>query len=391
MSELHEAYAPILRFAKGERFFPMRAEDFMQYSALFARGRNEPIAPRGSVMPDQLARQGRSTGVFLRSVDAGPLQGPQVVAQWGKRTVDLVYQWTQRTGPGWSESLARTAYKWFSGKTQAATELFWWNKLLIPALEKASSGKADDLPRLMLPQETRDEAADRYASLSSPVPAYTYYHRQVRDGDYLCLQYWFFYGYNDWARGFEGLNDHEGDWESMMLFFRVTPEGKPREPPAYITFVGHHSRLTKPWYHSDVELIGSHPVGYVAAGSHATYPEAKPYSIMELYNLVDYATGDGVAVDHDQWAHRIAVSDVPWLTSYQGSWGTRFWLPVDAFRTALAMAGTLNPALRLASSRVSREIELPGVSAPHGPRVGDTGDQRPQWAGPVEWAGVPRT
>ena len=36
-----------------------------------------------------------------------------------------------------------------------------------------------------------------------------------------------------------------------------------------------------------------------------------------------------------------------------------------------------------------REVELPGVSAPHGPKIGDTGEQRPQWTGPVEWAGVP--
>jgi hypothetical protein len=205
----------------------------------------------------------------------------------------------------------------------------------------------------------------------------------------VCLQYWFFYGYNDWGQSFGGMNDHEGDWEGVLLFFPVGLTGHPQEPPAYVTFVGHHSRLTKPWYHGDVQRIGTHVVGHVAAGSHATYPEAKPYLIMKSYELVDYATGNGPVIDHDDWQYRIHLDDVPWLTAYRGSWGTRFWLPMDRLRTVLGITTASGAAPNLVSLIRRREIELPGVSAPHGPKTGDSGAQRPQWAGPVEWAGVP--
>jgi hypothetical protein len=185
------------------------------------------------------------------------------------------------------------------------------------------------------------------------------------------------------------MNDHEGDWEGLLLFFRRNNTGAPQEPPAYVTFVGHHSRITKPWEHHDVARVGTHVIGNVAAGSHATYPEAKPYPIIELYDLVDYATADGITIDHDQWTHRIALDDAPWLTAYQGSWGTRFWLPLQRAQALLLALVPLSPILKLASPALLREIELPGVSAPHGPMIGDTGEERPQWRGPVEWAAVP--
>jgi hypothetical protein len=398
MTELHLKYAPILRFAaptgSTERFYPMRVEDYIAYSALYAKGQDAPLLPRGQVTPDRLADKLADAGTFLRSVDTGPKTGTEVVSQWGKHTVELVYQWSNRAPSewrsiNWTERTARAAYKWFSEKTSAATQLFWWNQLLAPVLNRATSATDDGLPRLTLPQETRDAAAERYVSHLGRTPPYTYYYRQVRDGNYLCLQYWFFYSYNDWGCSFEGMNDHEGDWESMLFFFPLDAAGRPQEPPAYVTFVGHHSRLTKPWDHGDVQRFGTHVVGNVAAGSHATYPEARPYPIIEMYNLIDYATADGPVIDHDDWGHRIHLDDVPWLAAYRGSWGTRFWLSLDRMRAMMGIAFAVGGAPNLAPLVGQREIELPGVSAPHGPMIGDTGEKRPQWAGPVEWAGVP--
>jgi hypothetical protein len=407
MNELHRTYAPILRFARGERFYPMRVEDMLQYSSLCAKGQDKPLLRQGEVTPDQLARHKHDPAVFLRSVEAGPLRAEEVVSNWGQQTLDLVYQWAHQTTSSWTESLARRAYSWFSPKTMGATQLFWWNGLIAPLLATRHSPPAtrhspssEDLPRLILPEETRDDAAERYTFRLGRMPENAYYYRQVRDGPYLCLQYWFFYSFNDWARGFGGMNDHEGDWEGMLLFFQLDGRrqayGRPptklvSQPPAHVTFVGHHSRLTKPWEHQDVERVGTHPVGYVAAGSHATYPERKPYPIMERYGLVDHATGDGVTIDHDQWVHRIDLDSVPWLTDYLGSWGTRFWLPLERARAILGTLAAVSPALGIAAAAAPREIELPGVSAPHGPRFGDTGDQRPQWMGPAAWAGLSAT
>jgi hypothetical protein len=392
MSELHHKYAPVLRFAASagsrEGFYPMRVEDFMAYCALYAKGRDTPLIPGGQLTPDKLTGKLASPGVYMRSVDAGPKTGAEVIAEWGQTTVDLVYRWSTLSRFNWTERMARTAYQWFSDKTKGATGLFWWNQLLIPLFSQ-TDGKVGELPRFLLPQATRDAATDRYLAHSRRSPSYTYYHRQVRDGKYVCLQYWFFYSYNDWGRTFGGMNDHEGDWEGLLLFFPADASGRPQEPPAYVTFVGHHSRLTKPWDHGDVQRIGTHVVGHVAAGSHATYPEAKPYSIMEMYNLVDYATGNSTVIGHDDWRYRICLDDVPWLTAYRGSWGTRFWLPLNKLKTILGLATAGGGMPNLASLLRRQEIELPGVSAPHGPKIGDKGDQRPQWTGPVEWAGVP--
>jgi hypothetical protein len=386
MTELHVKYAPILRFNKDERFFPMRVDDMLGYSSLYVKGKDKPVVPGGQLTPGELTRHGRSAEVFVRSVDAGPFSGREVVAEWGEATLEMVYRWAAAKPASLAESLARKAYSWFSPKTKDAAQMFWWNKLVSPVLEGAiKSAARDELPRLVLPQKTRRNAIEKYGASFKGSPAYTYYYRQVRDGDYVCLQYWFFYSYNDWGQGFAGMNDHEGDWEGMMLFFGLDSSGRPQEPPAYVTYADHESRQTKPWGHPDTTHIGTHPLGFVGAGSHATYPEAGVQPLMKLYNLFDYATGDGVTIDHDAWVHRLDLDSVRWLGDYQGSWGTRFWLRTAEARTVLgAMLATtpLRPLLELAGPS---EIELPGVSAPRGP----VGKHRPQYATPVEWAGVP--
>jgi len=103
--------------------------------------------------------------------------------------------------------------------------------------------------------------------------------------------------------------------------------------------------------------------------------------------------GGGCPLGQANHRHGVPVGtendDVPWLTAYRGSWGTRYWLPLDRARAILGALASVSPALRLVFSAAPREIELPGISAPHGPRIGDSGEQRPRWAGPVEWAGVP--
>jgi hypothetical protein len=384
MTELHEKYAPILQFNQAEKFFPMRVSDMLAYSSLYVKGQAKPVVSQGQVATEHLIQYGRSPEVFVRSVDLGPLSGADVVDQWGDGALEMVMRWAGETASGWTDELARKAYNWFSEKTRAATRLFWWNDMVAFALEDAlETTSADRLPRLTLPAEMRESAVQRYRETN---PGYAYYHRQIMAGNYLSLQYWFFYSYNDWGQAFAGLNDHEGDWESMHLFFRLDRHSRPQEPPAYITFANHESRLTKPWDHPDITRVGTHPVGFVAAGSHATYPQRITYNLVDLYGLFDYATGDGNTIDHDEWDHRVDLNEVPWLRGFQGSWGTRFWLSTAKARSLLQIALGATPfggIIGLTSSL--QEIELPGVSAPRGP-VGRT---RPQYANPVAWAVVP--
>ena len=53
---LHEKYVPILRFAKGEQFFPMSVDDFLGYCTLRSKGDAPNLVERGNVTPDLLVR-----------------------------------------------------------------------------------------------------------------------------------------------------------------------------------------------------------------------------------------------------------------------------------------------------------------------------------------------
>lgn len=377
--DLHVKYAPIMRFSRGEHFFPMAVDDFLTYCALHTKGQEEPVIPRGKLTLADLSRHSGSQDVFLRSVATGPLRGIQVASQWGLGTLGLLYQWSQNPVVTWSETWARSAYDWFSEKTKAATQLFWWNDLLLPrAHADQQGGIREELPRFELPQDVRASAIEAYQASQGKDRTYTYYYRSLVQAGYLDLQYWFYYPYNDWAGGYGGFNDHEGDWEGFHVFFKLDGGNRPVEPPAYVCYLGHHSRMTKAWDHPDVERVGTHPVVYVAAGSHASYPQARQYPLLALYNLIDYATGETFTLDHDAWQRRVNLETAPWLTSYLGSWGTRYWLPL----------GWMQNFLGKQVSAPSREVSLPGVSAPRGPKFSDKGTERETWASPATFAGI---
>lgn len=395
IDELHVKYAPVLRFSRGERFFPMAVDDFLGYTALYRKGEHQPRIARGKVTTADLLRRGADE-MFLRSVEGGPLTGAAVASQWGAATLKLLREWTSRPAIAWTPSLAQAAYRWFSSKTSAATRRFWWNDVLFAQLSRAlgTDMGRDDLPRFTLPADMRQAAIAAYDESQGGRPRYTYYHRTVREGDTLNLQFWFFYAYNDWGNGYGGFNDHEGDWEGFHIFFKLD-SGRPVEPPSHVCFLGHESRLTKPWEHPEVEKVDAHPVIYVAAGSHASYPQPKLYPLVELYNLIDYATGDASTLDHDAWVNRYALEDaaaggagdrgrLP-LLDYGGSWGTRYWLDLGWLQTTLR---SISAAGEVLARTLPGEITLPGVSAPRGPRFSAAGGERESWRSPLEFAGI---
>jgi hypothetical protein len=199
----------------------------------------------------------------------------------------------------------------------------------------------------------------------------------VEQAGYLCLQYSFFYAYNDWAAGYDGFNDHEGDWEGVHIFFKLDGQ-RPIEPPAYVCYFGHHSRIPKPWNHPDVEKVGTHLVVYVGAGSHASYPQARQYPLMALYGLIDYATGDEFTLPAEEWRSRVNLDTAPWVAEFRGSWGTRYWLPLQWMQNALGVLG----------GGSVQDVALPGVSAPRGPRYNDEGNERDTWSNPVAFAKI---
>jgi len=372
---LHEKYLPILRFARGERFFPMDVREFLAYSTLRRKGRPEPLLERGRVTAELLAHeQEQPIDVFVQSVPAA-LADQDVASRWGRDVIDALAGISRRTA-SWQMGLAQMAYLWLSPKTQRATQLFWWNPMVMSLVGMGRTSRSD-LPRLDLPPEIGRAAAEAYSRSRVSLPAPTYYYRVTHDSRFVCLQYWLFYAFNDWATSYGGMNDHEGDWEGLYLFFEQDQDGQPSEPPAYITYVGHHSRLTKPWVHPDVSREGTHPVAFVAGGSHATYPEAKEYDLIKIYGLVDYATGDGATIRPADWQPGISLDGEPWAVPYLGTWGTRYWLGSSWVERLLSGA-----------RRKLQEFGLPGVSGPRSPRYTEEATERPNWSRVVEWAGI---
>ncbi len=90
-----------------------------------------------------------------------------------------------------------------------------------------------------------------------PVAVYAHVVRDEAEG-VITIQYWAFYFYNDW------FNKHEGDWEMIEVI--LTDEGEPQ----WVVLSQHHGGTRRPWAQASVE-DSTHPVAYVARGSHANY------------------------------------------------------------------------------------------------------------------------
>ena len=110
-----------------------------------------------------------------------------------------------------------------------------------------------------------------------PVSAYAHvvYGDDLPESSYrglIAIEYWFMYLYNDWK------STHEGDWELIVVFLSQGsgPEGQPE--PIGCAYSAHHGGYRLRW--PEVERVddqgqradgGTHPVVYVASGSHANY------------------------------------------------------------------------------------------------------------------------
>lgn len=107
----------------------------------------------------------------------------------------------------------------------------------------------------------------------------TAYAHVRKEGDFLAVQYWFYYYFNDW------LADHEGDWEMIELIFyapacdstivcAIQLVGDHAEP-VLAAYAQHSCGETRLW--GDVAKDAddpTHPLVFVGIGSHASYFES---------------------------------------------------------------------------------------------------------------------
>ncbi|HSK21207.1 MAG TPA: hypothetical protein VK912_18780 [Longimicrobiales bacterium] len=375
-AELLRRHEPILRFTDGELFFPCPVDEYVRKCSLWTRGddrRARLVVPHGELDLDRLSDHGISlngVALSLRFVER-----PLSAREYRQR---LLHPHRARfNAPG---RLARVPP---------------WSRLLDAAFDLSL------LVRGTVPGGTAAAAELRYDELLKRDDRRAYYGRVVRAGGWTILHYMFFYAMNDWRSGFQGANDHEADWEQIFVYLYEAGDGSLE--PRWIAYASHDEYgdgLRRRWDDPLLVREGTHPVVFVAAGSHASYFEPGEYlmgveprflrpvkrtadSLRRLWieNLgqglsesvdrkldalvsipfVDYARGDGRTIGPGgdaQWVPIVISNDVAWVSHYRGLWG------------------------------LDTQDPFGGERAPAGPKYNRDGSVRLSWYDPVGFAGL---
>jgi hypothetical protein len=175
------------------------------------------------------------------------------------------------------------------------------------------------------------------------------------------VRYWLFYPFDDWrSRGSVLWQAHEADWESVS----VALDGGLH--PIFAAYSQHCSGTVRPW--AKVHRVGTHPVDYVALGSHANYFDktSSPTQFLRcVYRNVAQAdrskarrivnTVQSGVTDRTGAAHRLAGADglqlvelagpVPSWARFPGRWseGELLWVGRTPTRFMRVRSG-LGPA-----------------------------------------------
>jgi hypothetical protein len=388
-------FEPVMRFTKGERFYPLDVEPYVRACGLWvhrAGGQEEAVVPRGKLTLENLGRQpedGPGAVHYLRFTEPRDIRelyyrGSGSSLKRGRRVIEDLRSARKnfRVGRG---RLARVGYV-----SRFADALY----------------SVALLARGRVPGESAYAASVAYGRITSERDHYNYHGRVLRQDGWLVLQYWLFYPFNDWRSGFFGANDHEADWEKVMVFLSESEGGEVR--PEWTAYAAHEytgDNLRRRWDDPELEKVGEHPVVHVGAGSHASFyspgeyltelelnfpaPIARTTDRMRRFwrrtlrqyageaaapdrdgapgsfviPFVDYARGDGLSVgpggDREWDPPRLIGDPVPdWVSGYRGLWGlyTR-----DPFK---------------------------GEDAPAGPMYDRGGGPDRAWYDPVGWAGL---
>lgn len=377
--ELLTTYEPIICYTKGEMFFPCPVEGYVKRASLWMRSENgeeEGLVKEGHLTLEELARHGETSedrALYMRFVRE-PLPASEY-SQWRSRSARLAFR-----APG---RLARV------GLASRIVDGLLDISLII---------------RGTVPGGTTAKAEIKYRDILRESPNPVYYGRVVRNGDYIILHYCYFYVMNDWRSSFNGVNEHEADWEQVFVY--LADDGTADPKPLWVSYASHDysgANLRRRWDDPELHIWHeTHPVVYAGAGSHASYflpgeylMGIEPRYLRPIRNLIlglqnhwystlgqgqgnhqreaeavrtllsvpyiDYARGDGVAIGIHQersWSMVLLDSDMGWIENYRGLWG----LDTNDF--------------------------IEGERAPAGPKFNRDGSVRQSWYDPLGWVGL---
>ncbi len=396
--DLLRRFEPIVRYTKGEQFFPMDIEPYIRNCSLWMQkpGREAIcLVPDGQLTIEKLIElraDGFEAVYFLRFIEEHDLE--KLGTKLFKYPLrNIARKKGFRPGRG---RLARVGY----------------SSRFIDALFSISL-----FARGRVPGDTAVGACLEYERIMAEKEHYSYYGRVIHQDGWIVLQYWFFYAFNNWRSGFSGVNDHESDWEMICIYlYENEDKGEVKHPlgykPEWIAYASHDFHgddLRRRWDDPEVQKVGEHPIIYTGAGSHASYfssgeymtevvlpfltpmvrlldqfqrfwrrvlkqyqPELLQEEHQTTFNLfhvpfIDYARGDGLSIGYQQekqWdTPRLFTPQLPnskecWVSHYRGLWGLYTHDPVS------------------------------GEDAPAGPMYNRNGSVRNAWFDPISWAGL---
>lgn len=370
-ADLLRRYEPILHFTKGEQFFPMDVERYVRECSLWEHapdGTERLLVRQGDLTLEELVKPRPApfkTIRFLRFIETLSLtEAAQALAS------QAVLR--RRLRNYFHAGLGRLARGGFLPRL--ADAIFSLSFLLRGKVSAATAAAAEVAYNRM-------QRADK---------KYTYYGRVVRQGGWVILQYWYFYCYNSWRSGFHGVNDHESDWENVLIYLY---EKDGQLHPEWVAYASHDFKgddLRRRWDDAEeLKVEDGHPVVYIGAGSHAAYFRPGEYqaevnltlpgwlsALLRAWNrfwtetldqapanpfripFVDYARGDGVRLGPEDWSPEFVDESTPWVSQYRGLWGLFARDPIS------------------------------GENAPAGPMYNRDGSPRGAWYDPLSFTGL---
>ena len=195
----------------------------------------------------------------------------------------------------------------------------------------------------------------------SPPTIYAHVAKQKGRPNRISLQYFFFYPFNDFN------NLHEGDWERIAIEF-AAPNARSalNQDPDLVAYSQHYGGETASWGGDKLEIVdGTHPVVYVAAGSHASYY----YEALFLGRSATQGFGcDSTVGPHQRVRPNVqtipfdstaAVRQFPWI-GYQGHWGEVGPRPFYEGPTGPNMKLSWTKPFQWSDNARDRSFEVPG-------------------------------
>jgi hypothetical protein len=374
--ELLRRFEPVIRFTKGEQFYPTDVDRYVKECSLWAHypdGRDELLVKQDDMDLEKLVQPRPAvfgTVHYLRFIESLSLtESAEVLANQLRLRALLKNNFHAGIG-----RLARGGLL-----PRVADALFSISFLL----------------RGRVPAATAAAAELDYFHMRAKQDQNVYYGRVVRKGqsNWVVLQYWFFYCFNSWRSGFGGVNDHESDWEMISVYLYDSGGQLNPEWVAYASHDFHGDDLRRRWDDKDqLDLANGHPVVYAGAGSHASYFRQGEYqaevnldlpsvvhSLHQAWHkfwtqlldqepgdpfripFVDYARADGYSIGPGEsrtWAPVVIDETTPWVGQYRGLWGLFARDPIS------------------------------GENAPAGPMYNRDGSPRSSWYDPLGFAGL---